>query len=193
MENFSLLLAKFCRNHRVLAFQSQTRNPYIFEKVPNLGNLGFLSDWMSACDNCKNYICAHSWDINLNTWRESPYLHILCIYFSNPQIVIALLFGCSVACKNVTLVSQGRIECRGEGPERLRSDAYIQIQCHGNEQSCYATCDGATTNSNTSKFVGVKTQSKPAWQLFLFLSKTILCTELRDHETWRPKSLLVSK
>ena len=160
MENFSLLLAKFCRNHRVLAFQSQTRNPYIFEKVPNLGNLGFLSDWMSACDNCKNYICAHSWDINLNTWRESPYLHILCIYFSNPQIVIALLFGCSVACRIGTLTSRRRLDCRREDEPRYgKLDAFIQIRCHGNEQTCYATCDGATTNSNTSKSVRVRTHS----------------------------------
>ncbi|XP_067020421.1 uncharacterized protein [Acropora muricata] len=73
-----------------------------------------------------------------------------CKFFR--AIVMALLFGCSVACENVALVSQGRIECRGEGPERPKSDAYIQIQCHGNEQSCYATCDGAISENSNTRF-----------------------------------------
>ena len=163
MANFSILPAKFCRNHRVLAFQSQTRNTNIVEKVANLA--GFLSDWISACDNCK---IIHAPTREISSW--SPYFHIWCIYFSNPQIVIALLFGCSVACRDGTLLSQERMDCRHKNPDWVNLDAYIQIQCHGNEQSCYATCDGAISeNNNTSKFVGVKTQSKPAWQLSLFL------------------------
>ena len=119
----------------------------------------------------QEYICAHLWDIELNTWRESSCLHFLCIYFSNPQIVIALLFGCSVAWKDCTLFSKERMDCRNKNSNWTYLDAYIQIQCHGNGQSCNATCDGATSDqdANTSKFVGVKTQSKPVWQLFPFL------------------------
>ena len=54
MAYFSLLPAKFCRNHRVLAFQSQTRNTNIVEKVANLA--GFLSDWISACEITRLYM-----------------------------------------------------------------------------------------------------------------------------------------
>ena len=125
------------------------------------------------CVFVKN-ICASTREIS--SWtieeRSSPYLHILCIYSSNPQIVIALLFGCSVACRNGTLHSRRRVDCRRQNqPKYGKLDAYIQIRCHGNGQSCYATCDGATSsNSNTGKSVRVRTrQSKPARQLFPIL------------------------
>ena len=118
---------------------------------------------LSACD--KN-IYAPAREISSWTLKEKVriYLHIPCIHFSNPQIVIALLFSCSMACQNCTLLSQERMDCREKNLIWKNLDAYIQIQCHGNGQSCNATCDGATSkNPNTSKFVGVKTQSKPAW------------------------------
>ena len=94
----------------------------------------------------------------------------LCIHFSNLQIVVALLFGSSVArptgndldCRNVSLVSKQVVDDREKGPvECVRSnDAYVQIQCDGNGQSCYATCDGASSESpDTSKFVGIMTQN----------------------------------
>ena len=69
-------------------------------------------------------------------------------------------------------------------PKCSKLDAYIQIRCHGNERSCNATCDGATSEEdNTSKFVGVKTQSKLAWQLFPILPKRILGIEFGDDES----------
>ena len=108
----------------------------------------------------------------------------VCIHFSNLQIVVAILFGCSVTkptgFKNDLLISYERRHCQLQGYESV--DRYVQIQCDG--QSCNATCDGATSkNNHTSTFVGVKTQSKPAWQLFLFLPKRILCIEFRDDQT----------
>ena len=132
----------------------------------------------------------------LRTLKEKVhiYLHILCIYFSNPQIVIALLFSCSMACQNCTLLSQERIDCREKNPEWKKLDAYIQIQCHGNGQSCNATCDGATSgNPNTSKFVGVKTQSKPVWQLFPFLPSGDPMNRVWRRRNMTPKTLLVAK
>ena len=100
----------------------------------------------------------------------------VCIHFSNLQIVVALLFGCSVTkptgCKDVLLISYERRHCEPQGGKSV--DRYVQIQCDG--QSCNATCDGATSiNPNTSKFVGVKAQSKLACQLFPILPKRILC------------------
>ena len=96
----------------------------------------------------------------------------LCIRFSNLQIVVALLFGSSVArptgndldCKNVSLVSMQIVDGRKTGPvdgSAPPKDAYVQIQCDGNGQSCYATCDGpsSTESNNTSKFVGIMTQN----------------------------------
>ena len=108
----------------------------------------------------------------------------VCILFSNLQIVVALLFGCSVTkptgSKDDLLISYERMDCEPQGVKSV--DRYVQIQCDG--QSCNATCDGATSaNNHTSKFIGVKTQSKLAWQLFLFLPKRILCIEFRDDET----------
>ena len=110
----------------------------------------------------------------------------VCILFSNLQIVVALLFGCSVTkptgCKDDLLISYERMNCPLQYGSEMRVDRYVQIQCDG--QSCNATCDGGTSeNNHTSKFVEVKTQSKPAWQLFLFLPKRILCIEFRDDET----------
>ena len=82
----------------------------------------------------------------------------VCIHFSNLQIVVALLFGCSVAkptgCgKDVLLISYERTLCKHQGYDSV--DRYVQIQCDGH--SCNATCDGATSGENsTSKFVGGK-------------------------------------
>ena len=79
----------------------------------------------------------------------------------NLQIVVALLFGCSVTkctgndldCKNVSLISYERRSCENKGHETV--DRYFQIQCDG--QSCNATCDGPTSqNPNTSKSVRVR-------------------------------------
>ena len=98
----------------------------------------------------------------------------LCIHFSNLQIVVALLFGSSVAkptgndpgvCSNVTLVSKQKVDCRQQQSIDecdQRNDAFVQIQCRGdgNRQFCYPTCNGASSESpNTSKFVGIMTQN----------------------------------
>ena len=114
-----------------------------------------------------------------------------CIHFSNLQIVVALLFGCSVTkptgyVKDVLLISYERTLCEHQGYDSV--DRYVQIQCDG--QSCNATCDGETSgNNHTSKFLGVKTQSKPAWKLFLLLPKRILCIELETTRLDPQKSL----
>ena len=111
----------------------------------------------------------------------------VCIHFSNLQIVVALFFGCSVTkptgCrKDVSLISYERMNCHRQDGRERSVDRYVQIQCDG--QSCNATCDGAISKrNNTSKFVGVKAQSKLACQLFPILPKRILCIEFGDDES----------
>ena len=67
--------------------------------------------------------------------RQSTSLYSIP-YLSNPQIVIALLFSCSMTCQNGELLSQERVVCRGQNPKCSEFDACIQIQRHGNEQCC---------------------------------------------------------